>query len=127
MQYETSASAEEKVTSLFQPDTLLSDQYFSGHKSKQLDPGKRLMLAVLQDAVLCYQDNVLAEETKKKALFREAEIWIMEESKDWIFSFENVCEALGLNPRYVRAGLKGWKQKRLGNGGRCSRKKNQAA
>ena len=127
MEYETSAGTEEKVASMFQPDTLLSDQYLSGHKSKQLDPGKRLMLAVLQDAVLCYQDNILAQETKKKALFREAEIWIMEESRDWIFSFENVCEALGLNPRYMRGGLKGWKQNRLGNGGHCLRKKNKAA
>lgn len=46
-------------------------------------------------------------------MFCEAEEWILEEDGDWPFSFENVCEVLGLNPRYVRQGLIRWRNKKL--------------
>ena len=115
MDHERTTDHEERVASLFQPDTLLSDQYIANNKSKQLDPGKRLMLAVVQDAIVCFQDYVLAQDVRKKALFREAEAWIMAEGKDWIFSFDNVCESLGLHPGYLRSGLLRWKRKRLSN------------
>ena len=29
---------------------------------------------------------------------------------DWLFSFENICETLQLNPGYIRRGLLVWKQ-----------------
>ena len=32
----------------------------------------------------------------------------MEADGDWVFSFENICEALGFNPAYVRKGLLRW-------------------
>jgi hypothetical protein len=51
---------------------------------------------------------------KGKSLFREAEEWVlMEQKDDWLFSFDNICEALGLNPQYIRAGLLRWRQKRV--------------
>jgi len=68
------------------------------------------MLAVLEDAIWCYQHWLLARD-KKKLLFREAEEWIMEEGSHWLFSFESICEVLGLNPNYVREGLMRWKEK----------------
>ena len=56
MTYETGLSVEEKVSSLFQPDTLLPAQYFETFRRKShLEPEKRLMLAVLEDAVACFQ------------------------------------------------------------------------
>src|SRR5215475_2595322 len=127
MEYETPTPFEEKVASLFQPDTLLSEQYFSGYKSKQLEPGKRLMLAVLQDAVFCFQENIATHDPRKKILFQDAEAWIMEPAKDWVFSFENICEVLGLDPGYVRAGLLRFKQNRLSNYRRYAGKKHKAA
>ncbi|HWP57853.1 MAG TPA: hypothetical protein VNL14_08200 [Candidatus Acidoferrales bacterium] len=127
MDHENALSIEERLPSLFQPDTLLPEQYLSGHRSKQLEPGKRLMLAVLEDAVLCFQGNLLAQDAKKKALFRDAEAWIMEQSRDWIFSFESVCESLGLDPGYLRAGLLRWKEKKMALARHCSRKRRKAA
>ena len=127
MEYETATPLEDKVVSLFQPDTLLSDQYFSGYKSKQLDPGKRLMLAVLQDAVFCFQENVLTQDPRKKILFQDAEGWIMEGPKDWVFSFESICEVLELDPDYVRTGLLRLKQNRLSNDRGYLGKKHKAA
>ena len=34
----------------------------------------------------------------------------MEEESDWIFSFDSICEVLGMDPRYVREGLVRWKK-----------------
>jgi hypothetical protein len=105
---------EEKITSLFEPDTLVSAQYFGNLRRKTiLEPEKRLLMAILEDAVNCFQDNVLAESSKAKKLFDEAEEWVLAESGDGIFSFPIVCEHLGINPDYVRRGLLRWKEKKL--------------
>lgn len=106
--------AAEKIASLFEPDTLLSAQYFDNlHRKTILEPENRLLLAVLEDATNCFKDNVLAESGKAKKLFDEAEEWVLDEGGDWIFSFRNVCEHLGFNPDYVRRGLLRWKEKKL--------------
>ena len=107
-------NAEVKIASLFEPDTLLSAQYFDNLRRKTiLEPEKALILAVLEDAINCFQDDVLAESGKAKKRFDEAEEWVLDEGDDWIFSFRNVCEHLGLNPDYVRCGLLRWKEKKL--------------
>ncbi len=114
MTYETGLSVEERVASLFQPDTLLPAQYFETYRRKApLEPEKRLMLAVLEDAVACFQKHVFARDGKGKAIFREAEEWILAQNSDWLFSFENICEVLGIDPRYARQGLMRWKEKAL--------------
>jgi hypothetical protein len=66
---------------------------------------ERLMLAVLQDAVECFQENVLSQQPWEKKLFQEAEDWILAKNSDWLFSFENICETLQLHPDYIRQGL----------------------
>jgi hypothetical protein len=105
---------EERVTSLFQPDTLLPDQFLETFRRKShLEPEKILMLAVLEDAIACYQKYIFARDGKGKALFQEAEEWIKEKGADWLFSFSNVCEILGFDPDYLRQGLMQWKEKRL--------------
>lgn len=105
---------EEKLSSLFQPDTLLPAQYLETFGRKgYLEPEKRLMLAILQDGVACFQNRLSARDGRGGALFREAEEWILEEDGDWIYSFENICEVLGFSPRYVRQGLIHWKERKL--------------
>jgi hypothetical protein len=74
---------------------------------------ERLMLAVLQDAVECFQENVLSQQPWEQKLFEEAEDWILAKNADWPFSFENICETLQLNPDYIRQGLMVWKEARL--------------
>jgi hypothetical protein len=106
------ATNDENIASLFQPDSLLSAQYFDNLRRKiLLEPEKSLMLAVLQDAVNNYQNNMMSQDKKGKRRFADAEDWIVQAGSDWIFSFENVCEALGFNPAYVRKGLLRWKEK----------------
>ena len=68
------------------------------------------MLAVLQDAVECFQANVLSEQPWEHKLFQEAQDWILDKNTDWSFSFENICGTLKLNRDYIRRGLLVWKE-----------------
>ncbi|TMA58264.1 MAG: hypothetical protein E6J73_17755, partial [Deltaproteobacteria bacterium] len=95
---QSALTAEEKIASLFQPDMLLSAQYFENLRRRtHFEPEKRLMLALLEDAINCYQDNLISRSGKKKRLFEDTEQWVLRTDGDWIFSFDNVCDALGLN------------------------------
>jgi len=70
---------------------------------------ERLMLAVLEEAVQCFQQFVLGTRPREKRLFQEAEDWILEKDNDYIFSFEYICETLKLHPDHIRQGLMTWK------------------
>jgi hypothetical protein len=114
MSYEKSFNVEDRLAALFQPDTLIPAQYLDTYRRKtHLEPEKRLMLSVLEDAIACFQKYVLARDGKGREMFREAEEWISAEENEWLFSFDSVCEALGFNPAYVRAGLVRWKEATL--------------
>jgi hypothetical protein len=81
---------------------------------KQIREGEEgLMLAVLDNAIECFQKYVLAQREREKRLFQEAEDWILEKNSDWFFSFENICETLELYPDYIRQGLLCWKEAQL--------------
>jgi len=100
---------------LYHPTSLrIEAGFLEGLVKKGVREGEEgLMLAVLEDAVTCFQKYVLAKDARGKALFREAEDWIVERNSDWIFSFDSICEVLGLSPEYVRQGLMQWKQSML--------------
>ncbi len=105
---------DEKLPGLFEPDTLLPIQYFEAMRRKHLLEGeKRLILSVLEDAVECFMKCIDASSSKGQRLFRDADEWIALEDKHWVFSFDNVCEMLDINPEYLRRGLKDWKQRKL--------------
>jgi len=106
--------ADKNVVLLFQPDMLALGEFCQTcPRHISLEPEMALMLAVLQEAISCFQRYVLAQGGKGKRLFREAEQWILEKDNEWLFSFENICEVLGLSPGFVRSGLLRWKEKRL--------------
>ena len=84
--------------------------YFDTLKSSQLEPEKRLVLAILADAVNCLQLYKCCEpcpkyKKKKRCEYHDAVMWILSEEEDWIFSFNNVCETLKRDPEYLRKGL----------------------
>ena len=105
---------DEKLPALFEPDTLLPIQYFEAMRKKHLLEGeKRLILSVLEDAIECFMKCIDAATNKGQRLFREADEWIAHEDKRWVFSFDNVCDMLDINPEYMRMGLRKWKDKRI--------------
>ncbi len=105
---------DERLPGLFEPDTLLPVQYFEAMRKKHLLEGeKRLILSVLEDAIECFMKCIDAPTSKGQRLFRDADEWIAHEDKRWVFSFDNVCDMLDINPEYMRMGLRKWKEKRL--------------
>ena len=70
---------------------------------------KRLMLALLENAIEDFQKYALANDKARKELFQEAEEWFFATDNDSLFSFENICEYLQLNSNYLRQGLLRWK------------------
>ena len=105
---------DEKLPGLFEPDTLLPIQYFEAMRRKHLLEGeKRLILSVLEDAVECFMKCIDSSTNKGQRLFRDADEWINLEDKRWVFSFDNVCDMLDINPDYMRVGLRKWKDKKL--------------
>jgi hypothetical protein len=66
---------------------------------------QRLMLAILKEALDSYFKYLGASDEKGEKIFQEVDGWIREKDNDWIFSFENVCESVGINAAYLRAGL----------------------
>jgi hypothetical protein len=71
---------------------------------------EKLMLAVLASAIEHFQKHVLSKDEKGMKLFQEAEEWFLEKDSDQLFSFEYICETLGLHPDYLRQGLLSWKE-----------------
>jgi hypothetical protein len=106
MRHNASLSFEEKTNGLFELDQLLPMQFFDAYRRKTyLEPERLLMLAVLEDAVWCLQNHAACASRKPRKLFEEALQWILLDDDDWLFSFNNVCEVVGLNPRCLRRGL----------------------
>ena len=74
---------------------------------------EKLMLAVLRHAIQYFQKHMRARNDRGKKLFQEAEEWFLETNADWLFSFENICQTLELDPNYLRRGVLSWKEARL--------------
>ena len=92
----------EKVGVLWGTDSTVSQQYLNTlRRSEHFEPEKALLRAILEDAVHCYRKYQLAQNRAGRERFREVERWIIGSSNDWIFSFDNVCQLLGLDPMYV--------------------------
>lgn len=85
--------------------------YLESLRRSALEPEKSLLLAVLEDAVACFQKYSVAQDPRGKEMFREAEHWIMQAKNGWLFSFDNVCDLLGLDPAYLRQGLRCWQKR----------------
>jgi hypothetical protein len=95
---------------LFEPDVLLPGQFFSFfRKEAGFDRERRLMLAVLEDAIDCFQKYAHTNDLRGRQLFLESYEWIMSPDKRWLFSFENICQIVDMNPDYLRQGLSRWR------------------
>ena len=113
------ADAGKRVESVFEPDVVLPTQFFASVRREA--PTKRgeyqLLIAVLEDAVHCFQKYCLARDRQGQRLFREAEEWMMAETcspdDQPMLSFEYICRVLDLDPLYLRGGLRRWRERQL--------------
>jgi hypothetical protein len=88
---------------ILEPDTFLPSQFY-GNKglSRQLEGEKRLMLAILKDAVECLEKYRRSRTSVGTELYQNALEWVEDKDGHWLFSFSNVCEFLGFDPDYLR-------------------------
>ncbi|HVN88557.1 MAG TPA: hypothetical protein VMT61_01950 [Candidatus Binataceae bacterium] len=105
---------------IFVPDIVTPQQYYDSRRDDSaIAPVKRLMMAILEDALRCFQNNADALSGPRKRLFTEAEQWLCSDHGDGPFSFETVCETLGIEPQFLRSGLREWRDQQLaGNSAR---------
>jgi len=66
---------------------------------------RRLLLGVLQDALRSFFHYRSSRSRSGKRIFNETWSWLLSSEPHWLFSFENVCAHLNLDPDYLRKGL----------------------
>jgi hypothetical protein len=92
---------------------ILPSQYFDVSGGHRLTAEQRLMLALLADAINVYQQGAVSRATRKRLLYIDAERWIMMATQPGphAFSFDTVCDALGINSSMLRHRLVSWKHR----------------
>src|SRR5271170_6471872 len=105
--YEVKSIAER----LLQPSTVLPWQYFDSRPA-EFSPEKRLMFAVLIDAVWRLEMGLNAPASRRKTL-AGVEWWFFSARGNQLFSFDNLCPALEIAPHQLRCGLLRWFGRKL--------------
>lgn len=72
-----------------------------------LSPERRLMLAVLEDALCLLRRATARSSRRSQRLAAEVRDWTRSNDRVWPFSFCNVCEALDVNVDDLRRRLRG--------------------
>jgi hypothetical protein len=95
----------DSITIFLEPDALASERYLEVFHSRQISPEERLMIAILDDAVQSFIAGIRPRKFSDFRHLKEAEEWIMDSGSDGLFSFDSICNLLGLDPGYLRGGL----------------------
>ncbi len=101
----SASSLDEKAIRLFEPDVLAAEEYRGTQRGRVLYAELELLAAVLEQGIGDYRRYVSARDTKGRALFLDAEAWLAGDDQDWVFSFTNCCDFLGVAPNYLRRRL----------------------
>jgi hypothetical protein len=95
-------------------DIILPSQYFGALGSSGLCSEQRLMLAVLVDAINVLQGWQRIGSARKRRAFAEAGQWVNTRGTSYPFSFDSICDALGIDPEILRERLSGLTLGRMG-------------
>ncbi len=88
---------------ILEPDIFLPSQFYgSGGLSRKLEGEKRLMIAILKDAVECLEKFRTSRSSSGRGHYLSALEWVRDEDTEWLFSFTNICDLLGFDPDYLR-------------------------
>ena len=90
---------------LFHDIGIVPAQFYPGRRdAAQTEPMRKLMTAILVDAVQCYRTGQRQIVKGTEAL--EARVWIFGSYAEFPFSFTNVCTELGVSPDHIRKQLR---------------------
>ena len=88
---------------ILEPDIFLPSQFYgAGGLSRKLEGEKRLMIAILKDAVECLEKYRGARTSAGRSHYESAIEWVKDTDTEWLFSFTNICDLLGFDPDYMR-------------------------
>jgi|SRR6478672_8301467 hypothetical protein len=88
---------------ILEPDIFLPSQFYgNGGLSRKLEGEKRLMIAILKDAVECLEKFRDSRSSSGRSHYLSALEWVQDENTEWLFSFTNICDLLGFDPDYLR-------------------------
>lgn len=91
------------------PDTLLPTQYFDRVRPRKEFTGEqRLVVAVLEHAVDDYLKYAVATDRRRRRVFLSAQRWVESADASSLYSFQGICDHLGLDAEYLRRGLRRW-------------------
>jgi hypothetical protein len=88
-----------------EPWIMLPSQTFGGAGAAALSGERRLMAAVLADALHLYLKHARGGSAPSQILFRETERWIESGDRSRLLSFENVCDVLEIDAGRLRRAL----------------------
>ena len=93
----------------FSPISCLPAQFFTDAINSEAHWGgtRRLLFAVLQDAVACWFRYRNTRTSHGQQLFQEIRDWFLTKNRDSLYAFENICIHLNLDADYFRRGLLG--------------------
>ena len=97
--------SQEEARLFRQPDVLCVGEYLHVYQGRAETPEHRLLAAVLRDAVDCYLRDCFTKNRHRKRSFREAEEWFFKSDDYGVFSLDNVCSILNIDPGYIRRSL----------------------
>jgi hypothetical protein len=94
-------------------EAVLPVQFYGARRgAATIEPLRRLMVAMLVDAVRCFQTKFGARQPATRQEFAEVRSWIFSD-EEGTFSFKAVCDALEIDPKVIRRGLVRWMEERL--------------
>ena len=90
-------ATEGKFAPALDADIIVPSQYFDRIRSEEsAQPEKRLMLAVMENAIATFQHSISGATRRQRRLLKETEEWMYSGDTSWPFSFENICALLGI-------------------------------
>ena len=101
----------DRLLNLFASDAILASQFFAMRRSVSAEhrPFRKLMVAVLGDAVNCFLSESLRSAYPSSPRWRlraEAGEWLFDDAAAGAFSFNWICDGLDIDASYLRAGIR---------------------
>src|SRR4029450_1550876 len=102
---ESTPSPEETTAAVFEPWALLGTQW-TGARMQRASGERRLMAAVLADAIRLYLKYAHSLTVGGRREFRETADWVESLDRRELFGFQSICETLGIDTERLRVRLR---------------------
>lgn len=89
-------------------DTLLPVQFWAALADPRSEPERRLMVAVLEEAIAVVVNAPSGDRNDRRSVVREAQRWFASDDSSSPFAFATICDVLGLDVDRVRQALARW-------------------